>query len=182
MKKKKNMKVILRPLEREDLSFIHNLNNERQTMAFWFEEPYESLDELVKLYDKHIHEDNERRFVIDVDGKFAGVIELIEINFIHRTTEIQIIIKQDFRGLGLSKTAILLGLDYAFNILNLHKVYAYVDIRNTLSLNICKDIGFIQEGVLRQHFFAEGMYRDSIFIGILKNEVQLSSKEIKGQS
>lgn len=47
-------------------------------MALWFEEPYESIDELTSLYDKHIHDNTERRFVIDLDGDFAGVIELVE--------------------------------------------------------------------------------------------------------
>ena len=65
----------IRPLERNDLPFIHQLDNHKQTMALWFEEPYESIDELTSLYDKHIHDNTERRFVIDLDGDFAGVIE-----------------------------------------------------------------------------------------------------------
>jgi diamine N-acetyltransferase len=167
------MELSLRPLERKDLPLIHDLDNERHTMAFWFEEPYESLDELTNLYDKHIHDDNERRFVIDVDDQFAGIIELVNINFIHRTSEIQIIIKPDFRGRGLAKTAMLKGLDYAFNILNMHKVFLYVDMENHKALNIYKKIGFIQEGILRQHFFVEGIYHDSIIMGIFKNEIQI---------
>ena len=70
------MKLTLRPLERKDLILVHDIDNERQTMAFWFREPYKSLDELTNLYDKHIHDDMERRFVIDLDAKFAGIIEL----------------------------------------------------------------------------------------------------------
>ena len=173
------MKLNLRPLERSDLPLIHNLDNERQTMAFWFEEPYESLDELTILYDKHIYDNNERRFVIDVDGKFAGVIELTEINFIHRTVEIKIIVKSDFRGLGLSKAAVLKGLDYTFNILNMHKVYLYVDATNTTAIHLYKDIGFVQEGVLRKHFFVEGVYRDTIFMGLFRDEIRATLQESK---
>jgi diamine N-acetyltransferase len=168
------MKLSLRPLERKDLPFVHDLDNERHTMAFWFEEPYESLDELTNLYDKHIHDDNERRFVIDVDGQFAGIIELVDINFIHRSTEIQIIVKSDFQGLRLAEIAMSNAIDYAFNILNMHKIYLYVDAKNHKALNIYKELGFIQEGVLRQHFFVEGSYHDSIVMGILSNEIQRS--------
>jgi len=167
------MKLILRPLERKDLPFIHDLDNERHAMAFWFEEPYESLDELTNLYNKHIHDENERRFVIDVNGKFAGIVELVSINFIHRNSEIQIIVKPDFRGNGLAKDAMLKGLDYAFNILNMHKIYLYVDTENHSALHIYKDIGFVQEGILRKQFFVEGEYRDSIFMGIFKDEIKL---------
>jgi diamine N-acetyltransferase len=166
------MKLTLRPLERKDLPFVHDLDNERHTMAFWFEEPYESLDELTNLYDKHIHDDNERRFVIDVDDQFAGIIELVNINFIHRTTEIQIIIKSDFQGFGLAKMVMFKGMDYGFNILNMHKIYLYVDAENHKAVHIYKELGFIQEGVLRQHFFVEGAYHDSIIMGIFSQEIQ----------
>jgi diamine N-acetyltransferase len=166
------MKLRLRPLERKDLPFVHDLANERHTMAFWFEEPYESLDELTNLYDKHIHDDDERRFVIDVDDQFAGIIELVNINFIHRNAEIQIIIKSNFQGLGLAKIAMAKGMDYAFNILNMHKLFLFVDAENQKALHIYKKLGFIQEGVLRLHFFVEGSYHDSIIMGIFRDEIK----------
>jgi len=166
------VKISLRPLESTDLAFVHDLDNERHTMAFWFTEPYESLDELTTLYNKHLHDDDERRFVIDADGKFAGIIELVDINYIHRTTEIQVIIKSDFQGHGLAKIAMNKGLDYAFNILNMHKVYLYVDAENHKALHIYKKLGFIKEGVLRKHFFVEGTYHDSIIMGIFRSEVK----------
>jgi diamine N-acetyltransferase len=168
------MNLSLRPLERKDLSRVHDLDNERHTMAFWFEEPYESLDELTNLYDKHIHDDNERRFVVDVDDQFGGIIELVNINFIHRTTEIQIIIESGFQGRGLAKIAMSRGMDYAFSVLNMHKVYLYVDAENHKALHIYKNLGFIQEGILRQHFFVEGSYHDSIIMGIFNDEIQKS--------
>ncbi|MCL2792172.1 MAG: GNAT family N-acetyltransferase [Spirochaetaceae bacterium] len=174
------MKLSLRPLESKDLPFIHAIDNERHTMAFWFKEPYESLDELTILYNKHIQDDYERRFVIDSDGQFAGIIELIDINFIHRTAEIQIIIKSNFQGQGLAETAMLKGLDYAFNILNMHKVFLYVDAENHKALHIYKKLGFVQEGVLRRQFFVEGKYHDSIVMGIFREELQpISTKQTK---
>ncbi|EGR0973613.1 GNAT family N-acetyltransferase, partial [Vibrio parahaemolyticus] len=96
---KKGLKM--RALERSDLRFIHELNNNRNIMAYWFEEPYESYDELEELYRKHIHDDAERRFVVeDADGILIGLVELIEINYIHRSAEFQIIIAPDHQGRG----------------------------------------------------------------------------------
>src|SRR5574341_2691551 len=151
----------IRPLERNDLPFIHQLDNHKMTMALWFEEPYESIDELTSLYDKHIHDNTERRFVIDLDGEFAGVIELVEIDYIHRTTEIQIIVRKAYQGIGLAKQAIRKGLDYAFNMLNMHKVYLYVDVDNHVGIHIDDGAVFIQEFRLRHHFYANGEYHDS---------------------
>ena len=46
--------IRLRPLEREDLPFIHQLDNNASVMRYWFEEPYEAFVELTDLYDKHL--------------------------------------------------------------------------------------------------------------------------------
>lgn len=32
--------VRLRPLERDDLTFVHQLDNNASVMRYWFEEPY----------------------------------------------------------------------------------------------------------------------------------------------
>ena len=88
----------IRALERTDLKNIHIINNKAETMRLWFEEPYESLDELTSLYDKHIHDNTERRFVIEANDTFIGIVELMSIDYIHRTCEIQIIIISGFSG------------------------------------------------------------------------------------
>ena len=61
--------VKLRPLEREDLRYVHQLDNNASVMRYWFEEPYEAFVELSDLYDKHIHDQSERRFVVNVTAK-----------------------------------------------------------------------------------------------------------------
>lgn len=35
--------IRLRPLEREDLRFVHELDNNESVMHYWFEEPYEAF-------------------------------------------------------------------------------------------------------------------------------------------
>jgi diamine N-acetyltransferase len=61
--------IKLRPLEREDLRFVHQLDNNASVMRYWFEEPYEAFVELSDLYDKHIHDQSERRFVVEAKVK-----------------------------------------------------------------------------------------------------------------
>ena len=69
--------IKIRPLERGDLHFVHKINNNDVIMRYWFEEPYEAYDELVALYDRHLHDQNERRFIIEHDtGQPAGLVEL----------------------------------------------------------------------------------------------------------
>ncbi|WP_163654851.1 GNAT family N-acetyltransferase [Listeria sp. PSOL-1] len=160
--------MYIRALEEDDLLDIHKLNNRLHIMAYWFEEPYESLSELKSLYLKHIYDESERRFVIIENKSFAGVIELVEINYIHRNCEIQVIIKEDYQGKGLAQKAMEQGINYAFQILNLHKIYLYVDIENKGAIHIYQKLGFQIEGTMIEQFYMKGEYRDSYFMGLLK--------------
>ncbi|GAP02942.1 acetyltransferase [Fructobacillus pseudoficulneus] len=109
-------------------------------MALWFEEPFNSLDELKLLYDRHILDQSERRFVIEDDNEFAGVVELIDINTIHRHCEIQIIIDTKFQGRGLAQEGMHAGIEYGFSVLNLHKIYLFVDVQNPAALTSIKNL------------------------------------------
>ncbi|MCA2016668.1 spermidine N1-acetyltransferase [Vibrio tritonius] len=161
----------LRALERGDLRFIHDLNNNRNIMAYWFEEPYESFDELEELYNKHIHDNAERRFVVENGNKeLVGLVELIEINYIHRSAEFQIIIAPDYQGKGYATTLINKALDYSFTILNLHKIYLHVAVENEKAVHLYEKCGFIEEGHLVQEFFINGRYQDVIRMYMLQND------------
>ncbi|MEK4555406.1 MULTISPECIES: GNAT family N-acetyltransferase [Jeotgalicoccus] len=158
----------IRALEETDLEFVHQLNNEYSIMSYWFEEPYESLTELKHLYKKHLIDDDERRFVIEDDGVLAGIVELVEINYIHRNCEIQIIVQPEFNGRGYAKFAFRECLAYAFDILNMHKVYLYVDTDNEKAAHIYKKSGFTIEGTLKEQFYTKGEYQDAYLMGLLK--------------
>ena len=94
--------VVLRPLERGDLNFVHQLNNNRNMMGYWFEEPYESFVELEELFAKHIHDQSERRFIIeDRDRVRVGLVELVEINHLHRRAEFLIMVAPEFQRRAL---------------------------------------------------------------------------------
>ncbi len=163
--------IQLRALEPDDLDFVHMLNNDSMIMTYWFEEPYESLQELREIYDRHIHDNRERRFVIvDPDGVRAGIVELMEIDYIHRNAEFQIIVAPGFQGRGYAQQATRKALDYAFAVLNLHKVYLIVSVENPKAIHIYEQAGFVTEGELREEYFADGRYRNALRMGILQHE------------
>ncbi len=160
--------MIIRALEKTDLQYLHNLNNEYSIMSYWFEEPYQSLSELESLYQKHILDESERRFVIEENQQSIGVVELLEINFIHITCEVLIIVDPQFANRGYAKKAFKMAIDYAFLVLNMHKVYLYVDVKNEKAVHIYKSNNFEIEGELKEHFYTRGEYRDCYVMGLLK--------------
>lgn len=162
----------LRPLEREDLKFVHRLNNDAKIMSYWFEEPYEAFVELQELYDKHIHDQSERRFILELDGQMVGLVELMEIDYIHRRAEFQIIIDPKFQGHGYAVSATKLAMKYAFHVLNLHKLYLVVDKVNEKAIHVYEKVGFIREGELIDEFFVDGTYHDAIRMCIFQHQYQ----------
>ncbi|MBC7490444.1 MAG: spermidine N1-acetyltransferase [Glaciimonas sp.] len=155
--------VRLRPLERDDLHFVHKLDNNSHIMRYWFEEPYEAYVELVQLYDQHIHAQGERRFILESDaGEMVGLVELVEINYIHRRAEFQIIVAPIAQGKGYAELATRLAIEYAFCVLNLYKLCLYVDKENKKAIHIYDKCGFTLESELRSEFFVDGVYRDAI--------------------
>lgn len=160
----------LRPLEREDLRFVHELDNNENVMHYWFEEPYEAFVELYDLYDKHIHDQSERRFIVERESSPVGLVELVEINHIHRRAEFQIIIAPKYQGKGYAASATALALDYAFTVLNLYKISLIVDSENDRAISVYKKLGFVEEGILRHEFFVNGEYRDVIRMAVFQHD------------
>jgi diamine N-acetyltransferase len=155
--------IRLRALERDDLKFVHDLNNNRRAMTYWFEEPYESFVELEDLYLKHIHDQSERRFIAEThEGERVGLVELVEITYIHRRAEFQIIIAPDRQGKGYGKAVTRLAADYAFRVLNLHKLYLTVSTGNTGAVALYRACGFKEEGRLVEEYFVDGHYQDAL--------------------
>lgn len=166
-----SIEILLRALEKTDLDLVHQLNNNKSIMTYWFEEPYESFNELTDLYKKHIHDDSERRFIVEDSNKNSiGLVELTEIDYIHRTSEFSIIISPEFQGKGFARQIIKSTLEYAFNILNINKVYLLVAEENVKAIHLYSEPGFIEEGRLIQEYFTDGKYRNVLRMYILQKE------------
>lgn len=162
--------IKLRPLEREDLHFVHQLDNNASVMRYWFEEPYQTFAELSSLYDAHIHDQRERRFVIESGTEKVGLVELVEIDHIHRRGEFQIIIAPEHQGKGFASRSTKMAMDYGFSVLNLYKVFLIVDKENLKAVHIYTQLGFKVEGILKQEFFVNGEYRDVTRMCIFQHE------------
>ncbi|RXR06587.1 spermidine N1-acetyltransferase [Pseudoxanthomonas composti] len=171
--------VRLRPLEREDLHFVHQLDNNASVMRYWFEEPYETFAELSTLYDEHIHDQRERRFVVESQGRKAGLVELVEIDHVHRRAEFQIIIAPEQQGQGIASAATRLAMDYGFSVLNLYKIYLLVDRENHPALHIYQQLGFQVEGQLRHEFFINGQYRDVTRMCLFQHEYLATHRPVQ---
>lgn len=171
-------RLMLRPLERHDLKFVHELNNDAKIMRYWFEEPYETFTELSQLYDRHVHDQRERRFVaIDHASEIVGLVELIELDYIHRRGEFQIIIAPHAQGHGFATSATQLAIDYAFSVLNLRKLYLIVDRSNAAAIHVYEKCGFQHEAELIEEFFSNGAYHNALRMCLFQRDFFAARRE-----
>ena len=91
-------------------------------------------------------------FIVEDEKIIIGLVELVEIDLIHRNAEFQIIIDPNCQGKGYAYIVTTLAMKYAFNNLNLHKLYLLVDKQNEKAIHIYKKAGFNIEGELREEF------------------------------
>jgi len=89
-----------------------------------------------------------------------------------------VIFDEAFRKKGYMGEALKAVLEHGFNTMKLKRVEALIGPSNTPSLNLIKRFGFSQEGVLREHYFTNGRYEDSLFFGLLEKEYRDRNMEL----
>jgi RimJ/RimL family protein N-acetyltransferase len=106
-----------------------------------------------------------------IEGETVGMIGLDKIDWRNQSAESgQILLAPGQRGLGYAEEAGALMTKYAFEELNLHRLYAEVYSFNRGVLAWCRLFGFRQEGVLRQAAFTAGKFHDKVIMALLRDE------------
>jgi len=104
-------------------------------------------------------------------GDLIGIVRLMFIDWISSSTEFGIYVGEEtYRNKGLGEEAVKLALNFAFNEINLHRVYLKVTESNKRAVKLYESCGFVKEGILREHFWSEGKYNNVLIMGLLKNE------------
>ena len=105
--------------------------------------------------------------------RHIGNVTLYDINWIHRTADISLMIgAKDFwrGGYGTETQSII--IDYAFQRLGLNKVLNSPVADHAGSVIMAKKLGFQVEGVLRKQLFIDGEYHDQLRMGLFSHEFQ----------
>ena len=89
----------------------------------------------------------------------------------HRRAEIGYNLKtDDFKKKGIMTEALKAIIDYGFTTMKLHRIEALVGTENIPSLKLMEKFGFIKEGVLKEHYYIDNTFVDSVLFGKLSQE------------
>jgi RimJ/RimL family protein N-acetyltransferase len=171
-------RIFLSPILRKDVpSFQKWVNNLEITMytaqatnIFTIEDEYEWFEKTRKSKDTIVLSIVKRN-----SNEVIGAVSLNEINYTDRRANLGIMIgeiKEWNKGYG--KEALVLILDFGFNVLNLHNIYLSVYSYNKRAIMAYNKLGFKLTGKLRKARFLGGEYYDILIMDMLAKEFKES--------
>lgn len=103
--------------------------------------------------------------------QYLGNVWLWGIAPVHRSAELRILLgRSDEQNRGCGTEACRLLLKFAFEQLNLNKVFLYVLADNAAARKAFSKSGFSEEGVLKEEFYLDGRYQDALRMSILRSQ------------
>lgn len=109
-------------------------------------------------------------FAIVSNNNFIGIGSLIPQNHEHRiNAEIGYWIGEPYWGRGYATVAVKLLVQFAFENLDITRIYAYVYGFNNASMRVLEKSGFQKEAILQSSVMKEGKLYDEHLYSILNN-------------
>ena len=105
-----------------------------------------------------------------LNDEMIGAGELFNIDFANKTGEVGYIINPNFWGKGIATEVAKALLEFGFKKLELNRIYATCDVRNTASEIVLKKVGMKREGLLRENILLKDRWRDSLLYSVLSRE------------
>jgi diamine N-acetyltransferase len=166
-------KIYLRALEPEDLDFVYAIENDE---TIWevsnTQTPYSKF--LIRQYLQNAHQDiyeaKQLRLAICKNDTFEsiGLIDLFDFDARNKRAGIGIIIQnQNNRSEGYGKEAIGLLINYAFQKLELHQLFANIGTENEASLNLFITFGFQKIGIKKEWNLLKGKFHDEAIFQLI---------------
>lgn len=163
-------KIILRPLKITDLEKVNQWRNNLELIKLTQGIRFPKTLEMDKAwFDSALNDTSNRNIYFGIDEieskEFIGLFQLVNIDYISRTAIWGYVIgDENNQRQGFGTMACNLILNYAFNVLNLRKIYSYNLVGNEGTLKMQKKLGFTMEGILKEHFYFNNLYHDVVIL------------------
>ena len=105
------------------------------------------------------------------DGVLAGFVFLNEIDLLNRQAKLGTVLGNRKKwGFGFGTESSRLICEYGFKMLGLHRIWVEILAENRASIRMCEKIGFVKEGIMKDHFFTNNVYYDVVFMGLVNDK------------
>jgi len=167
-------RLLLRKTTISDADDIFFLRSDKSILKYLGKSPAKTVDEaidFIKMINQSIDSNESILWAITVKEspkKVIGTICYWRILKEHFRAEIGYVLHPEYWGKGIMKEALLKVLEYGFNEMKLHSIEARLDEKNIASEAILKATGFTKEGFLKEDFFFEGSFSNTVIYSRLQ--------------
>ncbi len=176
--------VELRPLQIDDIDLLSHFAISEPTIWKYSLMQIQNENDLAKYVEQAIEARSQKKeypFIVfdKLKKQYAGSTRFYDIQLQFQTLQLGYTwYGAEYQGTHVNPNCKLLLLEYAFETLHMERVEFRADNRNARSIKAMKNLGCIEEGILRNHLpTIDGGRRDSIILSILKAEWEDTVKE-----
>ena len=165
----------LRPLVAADAGALFALYSDPVVMRYWSTPPWADraqADELIAAEVAAMAGGQHLRLALTrlQGGALIGTCSLFSFHAASRRAEIGYALARAAWGTGLMGEALDALAAFAFTELQLNRLEADIDPRNTASAKSLERLGFIKEGCLRERWIVGDEVSDAAMYGLLRND------------
>lgn len=121
----------------------------------------------------------EHNWIIEYRGTAVGMCALHDINHTHHSAILGRLVIGEQELVGAAPVFFeseLLLCDFAFRQLQIHKLYGGILDGHVTMLRTRLYLGYHQDGILRDHLFIDGQYRNWIAVSLLDHEYEATCR------
>jgi ribosomal-protein-alanine N-acetyltransferase len=168
-------RLVLRPLRDSDAEALFAVFSDPAVMRYWSTPPWVDLAQARrKIADDAAGHAAGEHLALGIvrrdDGRLIGRCTLFDRSPGCRRAQVGYGLAASAWGRGFATEAVTALLDHGFGALDLNRVEADIDPRNTASARTLERLGFRREGVLRERWIVDGEVSDSAIYGLLRRE------------
>ncbi|MBQ8948333.1 MAG: GNAT family N-acetyltransferase [Prevotella sp.] len=160
--------VHFRAIEPEDLDLLYRIEND---VKLWnvgtSNVPYSryTLHDYVANASDDIYTDRQVRMMIENDDhQTVGIVDLVNFDPGNRRAELGLIILSAYRRQGYATATLVLVADYAFRVLHLHQLFAFIDVRNEASVSLFRKMGYQESSHITDWLYDGAEYHDALLM------------------
>ncbi len=178
-------RLVLRNFENADWSDVHAYGSDPLVARFmnWGPNTEEETHRFIQKSIDYQRENPRMHYslAIVVQGlsKLIGACGVYVSNIESREGWIGYCLNNQFWGQGYATETARALLEFGFNKLNLHRIFATCDPANTASTHVLEKIGMQYEGHLRENVYFKGAWHDELLYAILEKEWR-NALDLKG--
>ena len=165
----------MRWVSEDDVDALYDVFSDPQVMRYWSSGPFTDREQAAAMQ-RDIADSNRSGLkwkwglALRDTNVLIGTVGLHNVSLDNGRAEIGYAMGRKYWGQGYMHEALTGLIVHAFEVLNLRRLEADVDPRNTHSVRSLERLGFQREGHLRERWHVAGELQDAYFYGLLRRE------------